>query len=82
MLDPSVASAGPDATAGYDTTPGYDTLGRPVSESRPRRIGGLVLAAIALAIVAGLVGGVAGAWWANRETPLTEPGASLGSVLK
>ena len=71
---PGVGEPAPDLTAGYDT------LGRPIAESPRRRTGVLVFAGIILALVAGLVGGVAGAWWANREAPLTEPGASLGSV--
>ncbi len=63
-----------------DPTDGYDTLGRPLTEQRPRRTGGLVFAGIVLALMAGLVGGLVGAWWAGRDTALTEPGASLGSV--
>ncbi len=77
VLDPyGQAAHEPDG----DQAAGLDTLGRPVGEPRPRRTGGLVLAGIVLALVAGLVGGLVGAWWANRDTSLTEPGASLGSV--
>jgi putative serine protease PepD len=86
--DAGPAPAGPDVLEAHsgtgehapDPTAGYDTLGQPIAGQPPRRTGVLVFAAIILALVAGLLGGVAGAWWANRDTPLTEPGASLGSV--
>ena len=57
-----------------------DTLGHPVADPAPRGVGGLVLGAIVLALVAGLLGGVVGAWWAGRSPSLTDPAASLGAV--
>jgi len=58
-----------------------DTLGRPLAPPRPRRATPLVAAGLAIALVAGGVGGAVGAALADRNNaPLTDSGASLGAV--
>jgi putative serine protease PepD len=68
------------------TDPAYtDPAGtaRPgLDPARPRRrTGALVVGAVVLALAAGLLGGVVGAWSQTRQDDaLTDPGASLGAV--
>jgi putative serine protease PepD len=87
--DPWGPPAGPDAGAAgrpaEDTAPlvfpaAPDTLGRPLQPPR-RRVGAVVAGAVLLTVVAALLGGLAGAWYASRDDDqLTDTGASLGAV--
>jgi len=64
-----------------DPDEAIDTLGRPLTPPRPRRLAPLVAAGLAIALVAGGVGGAVGAVLAGRgNAPLTDSGASLGAV--
>lgn len=78
---PSVfAPGGPGSDTAPLFAPPADTLGRPVTAPR-RRAWPLLLGVVALTLVAALLGGLAGAWYAGRDDArLTDSGASLGAV--
>lgn len=53
---------------GQFTEPVLDTLGGTVAPRRRRPVGLLVAGAVVVALVAGLIGGAAGAWWQGRSS--------------
>ncbi len=52
----------------------------PSEPARSRRVAGVLVGAVLLALVAGLLGGLVGAWWVQRPQALYDPGSSLGPV--